>query len=404
MRQPVRCIEVASESHARSEMDLIGVDPAGAAIMAPKQLHYNLRLEGLRPAEANILKQEALSVGGEAAVARGAASCSIDTTGALVSGTLRQLKALAGKLKVQCMGLPEAGAAIEEALGNYASGGSVIEGRGRSLAAGGRTLIMGILNVTPDSFSDGGAYVSMETAVERALEMREEGADVIDVGGESTRPGAAAVSAEEEMKRVLPVVEALSAKGLAVSIDTAKAAVARAALDAGAWMVNDVSALEADPEMAGVAAAYGAPVVLMHMRGNPRTMQLDTAYRDLAGEVFAYLASRIEYARGRGIDPNRIIIDPGLGFGKSAEGNLELIRRMRELKSLGRPVLAGPSRKSFVGRFTGGAGVGGRLPGTLAACVASIMNGADILRVHDVKEAAQAAAMADAITGRRTDA
>ena len=364
-------------------MERIGVDPAGARIMAPKQLHYNLKVEGLTPAQANILKQDILSIGGEAAVA------------------MAHFLALFEKLARQAFGLPEIAASMKEAIKGMDQRTYVVKGGAESFTIGPSTLIMGILNVTPDSFSDGGAFVDRGKAAARGLEMAEEGARWIDVGGESTRPGAKPICAEDELKRVLPVVEALSKAGLTVSIDTTKAAVAKAALEAGASIINDVSALTADDAMADVAAASGAPVILMHRRGTPETMQLDTRYADLMGEVYGWLHGRVEFAVSRGIDRDSIIVDPGLGFGKSMEGNLEILGRLKEFKSLGRPVLVGASRKSFIGRITGGADAGQRLSGTLAASVAAVMNGASILRVHDVKEAKDAALVADAIVNHR---
>ena len=399
MSSPVRCLEIASFETSRAEMDRVGVDPSGAAIMAPKQLHYNLKLEGLKPAQANILKQDMLSIGGEAAVARGVASCSVVSSGAIVSGTLRQFETLIDKLKGQSLGLGEIAAAMRTALDNRALKVYELKGAGRSYAIGPAAVIMGILNVTPDSFSDGGRFLDPGAAVERALEMASDGADWIDIGGESTRPGAQEVLADEEIKRVVPVIEALSKHGLVVSIDTMKASVAEAAIGSGAAIVNDVSALS-DPRMASVVAKAGVPVILMHMRGTPRTMQLDTAYADLMSEVYGYLHSAVEFAASNGIDPRSVIVDPGLGFGKSAEGNFEILSRLREFKSLGAPVLAGPSRKSFIGRMTGAVAPGDRLAGTIAACALAVANGASILRVHDVKEARMAAMVAAAVTGK----
>ena len=399
MSSPVRCLEIASFETSRAEMDRVGVDPAGAAIMAPKQLHYNLKLEGLKPAQANILKQDMLSIGGEAAVAKGVASCSVASSGAIVSGTQRQLEILIGKLKGQSLGLGEIALSMRKALDNRALTVYEVKGALRSFTIGPVAVIMGILNVTPDSFSDGGRFLDPGAAVERAIEMATEGADWIDIGGESTRPGAQEVPADEEIKRVVPVIGALSKHGFVVSVDTTKASVAEAAIGAGAAIVNDVSALS-DPRMASVVAKAGVPVVLMHMRGTPRTMQLDTAYADLMSEVYGYLHSRVEFAASNGIDPRSVIVDPGLGFGKSVEGNFEILSRLREFKSLGRPVLAGPSRKSFIGRATGAAAPGDRLAGTIAACALAVANGASILRVHDVKEARMAAMVAAAAAGK----
>ncbi|MBW7957156.1 MAG: dihydropteroate synthase [Deltaproteobacteria bacterium] len=376
-------------------MERIGVDPAGVRIMAPKHFHYNLKIEGLTPAEANILKQDALSIGGEAAVACGTVSSSVERTDAIVSGTMRQFTELIGKLGCQPFGLPEVAGSLRRAIENRDLKTWSVRGRKRSFEVGPRTVIMGILNVTPDSFSDGGRFLDFDAAVRRGLEMLKDGADWIDVGGESTRPGAEPVDPATEAARVVPVIKALSKEGAVVSVDTTKAEVARAALEAGASIVNDISAMSFDEKMAAVVAESGAPVVLMHTRGTPRTMQLDTSYEDLMGEVYGWLHSRVEHAVSKGIDPESIIIDPGIGFGKSAEGNMEILRRLRELKSLGRPVLVGLSRKSFLGKFSAGKGAGERLPATLAALAASVLNGASILRVHDVKEAREASALAD---------
>jgi dihydropteroate synthase len=262
------------------------------------------------------------------------------------------------------------------------------------------TRIMGIVNVTPDSFSDGGLYLDPDRAIEHGRALAAEGADLLDVGGESTRPGAGAVSAEEELGRVAPVVGALAAAdGAAISIDTSKAAVAEAALGAGATMVNDVTALRADPELAAVCAASGCDLVLMHMLGTPRTMQDDPRYDDVVVDVKAFLAERIETAVEAGIAEERISVDPGIGFGKTVAHNLELLRRLGELRVLGRPVVVGTSRKSFLGRLTG-RGVDERLGATTAANVLALANGADVLRVHDVAAAREAAITAAAILGR----
>lgn len=396
MKIPVRCINVSSVERSRAEMSRIGVDAAGIRIMLPKQFHYNLKVEGLMPAQANVLKQDMLSIGGEAAVARGAASCSIETTGAVVSGTMRQIDALVEKLALQSFGLPEVARALRGALVNLQKTGHVVASRTRLWETGRRTLIMGILNVTPDSFSDGGRFIEPEEAVAQGLRMVEEGADWIDVGGESTRPWAEPVSADEELRRVMPVVQALAKKGVAISIDTMKASVARAALESGAEIVNDVSAMSADAAMAGVCREFNAAVILMHMRGTPKTMQYDAEYDDIMGAVFANLAERVEFALRRGIGGDKIIVDPGIGFGKSVDGSLALLKNLGELRSLGLPILVGASRKSFIGKVTG-QDAGGRLLGTVAAHTAAILNGAEILRVHDVAGAVMAARVTDAI-------
>jgi len=266
--------------------------------------------------------------------------------------------------------------------------------RGRAVVCGPRTLIMGILNVTPDSFSDGGEFVDPEKAVARGLEIVAEGADIIDVGGESTRPGAAPVSPLEEMERTIPVIEKLRAQTDAlISIDTQKAEVARVAVAAGADIINDVSAL-ADPDMAAVAAETGAGLVLMHMQGTPETMQNDPRYDDVVSNVRNFLEERMAFAAEQGVLPKQIALDPGIGFGKTDEHNLALLRGIPELTALGRPVLIGASRKSFIGRLLERIPEE-RLAGSLAAAVFAKLRGVQLLRVHDVKESCDAAKLVD---------
>jgi dihydropteroate synthase len=257
--------------------------------------------------------------------------------------------------------------------------------------------LMGVVNVTPDSFSDGGLFLDAEAAVVHGRELADQGAEILDVGGESTRPGAEEVSVEEELARVAPVVEGLA--GVAtVSIDTSKLAVAEAALDAGATIVNDVTALRHDPEIGALCAERRAGLVLMHMLGDPRTMQEDPSYDDVVDDVKAFLAERMEAAIRTGVAEESIWLDPGIGFGKTLEHNLELLRRLGELRRLGRPLVVGASRKSFIGKIDGSA-VGDRLGGTVATSVLAAAGGADVLRVHDIAEAAQAAKVAGAILG-----
>jgi dihydropteroate synthase len=258
--------------------------------------------------------------------------------------------------------------------------------------------LMGVVNVTPDSFSDGGLYLDPEAAIQHGVDLVEAGAAILDVGGESTRPGAEEVSLEEELRRVEPVIAGLAGEGVTISVDTSKATVAAVALDAGATIVNDVTALRGDPEMAGLCADRGAPVVLMHMLGSPRTMQENPVYGDVVAEVEAFLAERVEAAVAAGIAEERIWLDPGVGFGKTAEHNLELLRRLAELRELGRPLVIGTSRKSFIGRLDG-SDAGDRLGGTIASSVLAAAEGAEVLRVHDVAEVSQAMAVATAILG-----
>ncbi|TMK56421.1 MAG: dihydropteroate synthase [Actinobacteria bacterium] len=257
---------------------------------------------------------------------------------------------------------------------------------------------MGVVNVTPDSFSDGGLYLDPAAAIAHGRELVATGAEILDVGGESTRPGAEPVAAEEEMRRVVPVVEGLRELDCEISVDTSKAAVAAAALEAGAMIVNDVTALRGDPEMAPLCAERGATVVLMHMLGEPRTMQVDPRYDDVVADVKAFLAARLQAATAAGIAEERVWLDPGIGFGKTAAHNMELLRRLGELRELGRPLVIGTSRKSFIGKLDGSA-AGERLGGTIASSVLAAVEGAEVLRVHDVAEMRQALAVAMAILG-----
>ena len=267
---------------------------------------------------------------------------------------------------------------------------------GGSLSLGRTSRILGILNVTPDSFSDGGTHLDPEQAVEAAARMAEEGADLVDVGGESTRPGAEPVDAAEEARRVVPVVERIKRRtGIRVSVDTTKASVARRALDAGADLVNDVSALS-DPAMVGVLAETHAPAIVMHRRGTPRTMQDDTRYDDLLDEIRDHLGGVLRKAQEGGIRDDKILVDPGVGFGKSAEGNLEILRRLSELRSLGRPIVIGASRKAFIGAVLT-LPVADRLEGSLAAAAIALWEGAHVIRVHDVAASARVARMVDAL-------
>jgi len=260
-----------------------------------------------------------------------------------------------------------------------------------------RTALVGVLNVTPDSFSDGGRYLDPENAIARGVKLAEEGADLIDIGGESSRPGARPVSAEEELERVVPVIRGLRrALSVPLSIDTYKARVARVALEEGVDVVNDISAMRFDPEMVRVIAAAKVPVVLMHMQGTPRTMQERPYYRDVVEEVKGFLQERIEFALESGVGPEQILVDPGIGFGKELEHNLALLRGLPALASLGRPILVGPSRKTFIGKILG-VGPEERLEGSLAAAVAAVLAGANMIRIHDVREARRAIGIADAL-------
>ena len=271
---------------------------------------------------------------------------------------------------------------------------TVVRYPGGSLVFGKRTTVMGVLNVTPDSFSDGGDWLDPDRAVRRARAMIREGAHLVDVGGESTRPGARPVSADEEIRRVIPVLERLARENILVSIDTSKARVAEAAFRAGAKILNDITALRGDPGMARAAARAKVAVILMHMKGTPRSMQRNPQYRDVVKEIMAFFREILKNAWRAGISRDKIILDPGIGFGKSPEHNLEILRRLDEFRSLGRPLAIGTSRKSFIGRALGRR-VDDRASGTAATVAAAILRGAAVVRVHDVREMSDVARMTD---------
>ncbi|MBW4619854.1 MAG: dihydropteroate synthase [Cyanosarcina radialis HA8281-LM2] len=266
----------------------------------------------------------------------------------------------------------------------------------------GRTYLMGILNVTPDSFSDGGKFNTVESAISQAKSLVDGGADIIDIGGQSTRPGAEEITLEEELHRVLPVLHALrnqtdSCAAVPISIDTTRSQVAMAAVAAGADMVNDISGGTADPQMFSAVAKLGVPIVLMHIRGTPQTMQQHTDYQDLMAEIYQFLQNRIDSAIAAGIDRRKIVIDPGIGFAKTAAQNLEILKHLSILKKLRQPLLVGPSRKSFIGQILNRPDPQQRVWGTAAACAAAIAGGADILRVHDLPQMSEVCRVADAI-------
>ncbi|MFV1957254.1 MAG: dihydropteroate synthase, partial [bacterium] len=369
----------------RNEMARMDVDPGGIDIMEGKSCHLLIRLDDVDLRAALILKQDMLSLGGEAALSRHAAGLSVGVTPVILMGTANQFSRLREKLDIQPFGLDEIGNSLEILLRENSQERSFVVGD-RDLLADNDILIVGVLNVTEDSFFDGGSFLEKETAVQRGMDMLSEGADIIDVGGESTRPGSRGIPAEQEASRVIPVIQDLAKAGVQfISVDTTKADVAMAALDAGATIVNDISGMTFDPEMPQVAADSGASVFLVHTRGSPETMQEQIEYEDLMGEVYNCLDQAVNRATGSGIIKERICVDPGIGFGKTTEQNIELIGRVGELRSLGTAVMVGASRKSFIGNILG-LDVHERLEGSLAAAVASVMCGADMVRVHDVAE------------------
>ena len=376
---------VDSIERSREVIENANVTEAGAWRMRGKGVHRVLKTR-VQPRQAQYLKEELLSLGGECAVS-GLNDQDEENLGVVMMGTMAQFKRLADKLDGQPYGLATFGRELRETLGI----GTDPEKRGYPWEEG--TAVMGILNVTPDSFHDGGEYDAVEDAIERAEEMVAAGADIVDVGGESTRPGAEAVPADEERERVVPVIEAISDLDVHVSIDTRKADVARAALDAGADVLNDVSGL-ADPEMRLVAADYDVPVVVMHSIDTPVDPDNDVPYDDVVDDVVDELTERILLAEKAGLDRSQIIVDPGLGFGKTDAENFELLGRLEEFAGLGCPILVGHSHKSMFGAV--GRDADQRLEPTIAATAVAVEHGADIVRVHDVAENVAAVDVASA--------
>jgi dihydropteroate synthase len=395
----VRLLDLHSAADAASLMRQIGTDTHGVSLMKNKMVHYSFRVGPLPPAAANIIKQEMLSVGGEAAVTRGVIDCSAKGSDAILSATRKQFRKFCQKLRAQPFSLAQMADHIESSLRHQEKdSGLPFICRGLDVDLKKRSLIMGILNVTPDSFSDGNRFLAFDKALAQARRLVEEGADIIDIGGESTRPGAAQVEEQEELNRVIPVIETLRREfpDLPLSIDTYKSRVAAAALAAGADIINDISAFNFDPDMAKVAASNGAYACLMHIQGTPQQMQNNPVYKDLFGEICAYFESTITRALGAGVKREKLILDPGIGFGKTLEHNLLLLKHLKDFTGFGLPLLIGTSRKSFIARLTE-APVAERLPGSLATVALAMKNGANIARVHDVAATRQAVTVIDAI-------
>ncbi|MCU0651724.1 MAG: dihydropteroate synthase [Candidatus Omnitrophica bacterium] len=377
-----------------SLMRQMKVDPYGIKIMVPKALTFLMRLNSLSNVAANILKQEMLSLGGDAAITKDAITGKAKKTDCLLIGNLSQFRSLHSKLSFQPFGLAKLSQEISLGLNNYQRDIFIIElGRYKLSLREGNPKIMGVINLTPDSFSGDGLYqakdCSLTSIIRYAQKIAADGADIIDVGGESSRPGAKPLPVKEELKRTIPVIKILAKKiKVPISIDTYKPEVAKQALSQGAVLVNDISGLK-NPKMAKVIAEFKAGVVIMHMQGVPKTMQKNPQYTCLLEEIMTYLDKAINKAVSSGIDRQKIIIDPGIGFGKTPNNNLEILKQLQALRILGRPIMAGVSRKSFIGKILN-TPVQERINGTIASCVMAAENGASILRVHDVKEVKEA--------------
>ena len=396
----IRFLSSEKDRLARSLAEL-AVDPYGIRIMAPKGASYCIRLGPISYPAANILKQEMLSLGGECALPRDIITGKVRSTFCILLATASQLLKLKEKLRAQPFGLEALGQGLFRALDNQEKKEYSVRLAGRSMSLKGRCRVMGIVNLTLDSFSGDGLFrsgrVEPEVIVEHCLGLCSQGADIIDIGGESSRPGAIPATAREELDRVIPVVRLLAKKTKTpISIDTYKPEVAARALSAGASIVNDITGLRTKT-MAKLCGREKCGVVIMHMRGTPRTMQGHTGYPCLLDELSMFFSGALERCRQSGVREESVILDPGVGFAKTAEQNLEIIKNLSELRSLGRPLLVGVSRKSFIGKACGGIPPEERLAGSIAAGVLAARNGAAILRAHDVKETVQALTIASKI-------
>lgn len=376
--------EICKEEYA-SLMKKLKVSDTGRSIMKDRFSLKSFMISDISTPAANVIKQHVLAMGGEAAVPAHSVNCSEPKSDLYFSIREDKLPGLLEKFRCQCWKLPQVAGSIDIFTSTPKPWFSF---RSDNIDTS-KPLVMGILNVTPDSFSDGGRFFQFDDAVRKAETMIADGADIIDIGGESTRPGSIPVDAEEEIKRVVPVIRKIreNNKDIIISIDTSKSAVAKEALDAGAGIINDISGFTFDPQMAHLAAERNVPVILMHILGRPSTMQANPEYIDLFPEMLGKLGKSVDIAISAGVKPEKIMIDPGIGFGKTLEHNIAIIKHLEVFQSFGYPVLAGLSRKSFIGTLTGRKDPHERVAGTTALHMKVLEKGAAIIRVHDVKEA-----------------
>jgi dihydropteroate synthase len=389
-------VKVLSDEGIREEMKRIGVAKEGQEIMENKAKFFILKLENIPIKDAIILKQESLSLGMDCAVSWNVVSLKSEKTDALLFGTKKQFDFLSKKMFVQPFNGREISEEINEAISNFENDHYVWRFRDDSLDLS-KVRIMGILNVTPDSFSDGGMYMKRERALEHAKKMVEEGADIIDIGAESTRPGSRPIDSKEEISRLSPVIDDITSLPVPVSVDTYKPDVAEFALEHGAKIINDIYGLGKEG-MLDVVKRYNAGIIIMHMKGEPSTMQQNPSYENVTSEIIYFLRERTLYAIGNGIRKENIAIDPGIGFGKRIEHNIKILRELQSFKSLGFPIVVGVSRKGFIGEILG-KDVNERLIGSIASALFAITNGASVIRAHDVKETKEAIRMLEALRG-----
>ncbi len=393
-----RLIPLETKYDIEDQLESLGLDEKGIEEYQDRLKYYSLKIENLDTRGANLLARYMENLGGEVAMSREARSFTVRETDLIVSGNLHSLLLLSVKLKGESFGLDEVSKGIEECL---SADNGIIHWNGKVLDFHRKTYVMGILNVTPDSFYPESRASTLNEAVKRAEKMLKAGVDIIDIGGESSRPGSEGVSTEEEIKRVIPAIDEIrKISDVIISVDTRKHEVAEKALEAGADIINDISGLRHNFELAKVIARAGVPIILMHMRGTPKTMQQNPYYRNTIGEIIRELQSSISFATGAGISREKIIIDPGIGFGKRLQDNLRIIRELRSFKSMNFPVLIGVSRKSFIGELLNKP-VEKRLIGTIVANTLAILNGANIVRVHDVSDTVEMIKIIDSIRGRK---
>ena len=400
MKFKIRALNIKTRQEGLKEFEKIGATAAGSRIMVDKIFPISLKVRGINPLAANILKQEMLARGGDVVTSRDSLMETGGKADVIIQGTVKSARSLIGKIKQQPFGLKALSGDLEsyiDKLDESRKRGKLIIGK-KEFNLNEDLLVMGILNVTPDSFYDGGYYFEKDKACRRAETIVKEGAQIIDVGGMSTRPGSLPVNFEEEVERIIPVIEYISKNyDILVSADTYRSEVARRAIDAGAHIINDISGLSMDSNMAKVIAEGDVSVVIMHIKGTPENMQKNPEYEDVIDEIYDYLEDKTGIAIDSGIKPGKIIVDPGIGFGKTLEHNLEILSKVYEFRMLGYPVLIGASRKSFIGSILD-LPLEERLEGSLAAAVCLVIGGVNILRVHDVAETIRAVKIAKRIT------
>ncbi len=421
MSYRIRKVDIKTKKQGMDEFAKIGSTSAGQIIMVNKLFPLALKVKGLNPRGANILKQEMLSRNGDVVTSRDNLLRQEGATDVIILGTEKSVLSLAEKIKIQPFGLKQLSSELVDYINflNRGQSGLIFKASSKSIdLKKDAPVIMGVLNVTDDSFYDGGKYLNEPDIRRRVDEIIQQGADIVDIGGMSTRPGSKPVSIEHELSRVLPAIKYARSvinskteekdfykKNILISCDTYRSLVAQQALENGADIINDISGLTFDENMAAVVAASGAGLVIMHIKGTPENMQENPVYDDVAEEVYDFLYSRAEYAIEAGISRDRIIIDPGIGFGKTVEHNISILQKLSDFTSMGYPVLIGASRKSFIGKLLGGnkdeiKPAGERLYGSISAAVTSYINGADILRVHDVAQTLEALKIAAVIKYR----